>query len=168
MLKKSIITFALMFLAVSVQAADFKIGVVDTKAVLSKAPQLKAANDRIKQQFQERQNELVDLQKQGEELKNKAKREQMTMTNVQRLDIDRQLQALDSQFSLKQKFFQEDIKIATSQEQQKVAKKINEAIQKIAAAEKFDLIIAREVAIHAVPAIDITDKVIAMISNPAG
>ena len=157
-----------MLVVGSAHAADFRIGVVDTKAVLSKAPQLKAATERITRQFQERQNELVELQKRGEELKARAQREQMTMTGAQRLEVDRQQQALDAEFSLKQKFFLEDLKIANSQEQQKVKIKVTEVVKKIAASEKFDLIIPREVAIHSVAAIDITEKVIAMISDPAG
>jgi len=169
MLKKSIVTLFLMCASfVSVQAADLKIGIVDTKAVLSKAPQLKAANDRIKSQFQERQNELVELQKKGEALKDKAQRDAMTLTMVQKLEMNRQLQALDSEFTLKQKFLQEDLKIATSQEQAKVAQKINEAIREIVESDKFDLILTREVVVHSTQALDITDKVIAIISNPAG
>ena len=169
MLRKTIVAMGLLLGSiVSVQAADLKIGVVDTKLVLSKAPQMKAVSDRIQAKFKERQNALVAMQKKGEELRAKAQRDQSILTRAQAMEIGRQLQTLDSEFTIKQKFLQEDIKIESGIEQQKVAKKVKDAINKIAKDEKFDLIMASDVVIHAVPALDITDRIIAIISNPAG
>ena len=169
MFKKSMITIVLMFASLaSVQAAEIKIGIVDTQAILAKAPQAKSEFEKIQKQFKERQDELVALQKKGEDLKAKAERDQMTLTNNQKVDLSRELQELDAEFTLKKKFFQEDLKMAQNEVQQLVYNKINEAIKKVVDSEKFDLIITRDAVIYATPAVDITDKILAIVSNPAG
>ena len=169
MLKKSmIILFLGLASLTNVQAAEIKIGIVDTQAILAKAPQSKTEFEKVQKKLKERQDELVALQKKGEELKDKAERDQMTMTNNQKMDMSRQLQELDSEFALKKKFFQEDLKLAQNDVQQLIYNKINEAIKKVVEEEKFDLIITRDAVVYAAPTIDITDKILAIVSNPAG
>lgn len=166
MLKKLLISTALVFSMTAVSAADMKIGVVNIQEVLSKAPQVKTLNDKVQQQFKERYDALGALQKKGSDLQEKAQRDEMTLTNAQKMDIKRQLQELDSDFKLKQTFLQEDINFANKQEQGKVMRLIQQAVTKVAADEKFDLILNSEAAVHASSAIDISDKIIAIISKP--
>ncbi|MCW9017505.1 MAG: OmpH family outer membrane protein, partial [Kangiellaceae bacterium] len=87
---------------------------------------------------------------------------------AQKVEITRQLQSLDSEFKLKKAFLDEDLSIAQKQELQKIQIKVIQAVKKVAADEKFDLILRAEAALHATDAANITDKVIAIISNPAG
>lgn len=168
MLKKVLVAAALVFSMGSLSAAELKIGVVDVQAVLSKAPQVKTINEKVQKQVKDKVDELTALQKSGKDLQDKAKRDEMTMTAAQKRDIKRQLQAIDADFKLKQSFLQEDINIANKQEQAKIMRKIQQAISKVAADEKFDLILNADIAISASPSLDISDKVLAIISNPAG
>lgn len=168
MLKKIFVAAALMFTMGSLSAADIKIGVIDMQFVLSKAPQVKTINENVQKQFKERYDALAAMQKKGTDLQEKVKRDAMTLTNVQKLEINRELQELDSDFKMKQTFLQEDINIANKQEQVKVMRKIQQAIAKVAADENFDLILKTDAAVHASSAINISDKVITIISNPAG
>ena len=168
MLRKLLVATAMILGSLSVTAADLKIGVVDMQAVLAKSPQRKTINEKIQKQFKEKQDALIALQKKGKELQDKMKRDEMTMTVAQKIDSTRQLQALDSEFKLKKTFLDEDLSIAQKQELQKIQVKVIQAIKKVAADEKFDLILRAEAAVHATDAANITDKVIAIISNPAG
>jgi len=168
MFKKFLVATALIFTTGSLAAAEMKIGVVDIQAIISKAPQIKTINEKIQAQFKDRQEALRAMDKKGQSLKEKLKRDEMTLTMAQKLDIQRELQALDSEFELKKKFLLEDINIANKQEQGKIMRKIQQAISKVAADDKFDLIINAEASVYANPAINISDKVITIISNPAG
>lgn len=168
MLKKLLIASSLLLSAASLSAAELKIGVVDIQDVLSKAPQIKTMNDAIQAQFKDRYEELSALQKKGAELQEKLARDEMTMTAAQKFEASRQLKALDSDFKLKQAFLQEDIGMANKQEQLKIMKKIQDAVTKVAADGKFDLILKSEAALHVNSSIDISDKVLTIVSNPAG
>jgi outer membrane protein len=168
MLKNILITATFVLSFGQLNAAEMKIGVVDVQYVLSKAPQVKAIGEKVQKQFKERYDALGALQKKGAELQEKAKRDEMTLTMIQKMDIKRELQALDADFKLKQTFLQEDLNIANQQEQAKVMRKIQQAITKVATDDKFDLVLKTEAAAYATSSINISDKVIAIISNPAG
>ena len=168
MLKKILISTALIFSIGSVSAADLNIGIVDVQKILSKAPQVKTINEKIQKQFKEQSDALGALQKKGADLQEKAKRDAMTLTTAQKIEIQRQLQSLDTDFKMKQKFLQEDVQNANKQEQAKIMRIIQQAITKVAIDGNYDLILKVEAAAYASTAINISDKVISIISNPAG
>ena len=141
MLKKILILSALIFSMGSISAAELKIGVVDIQKVLSKAPQIKIINEKIQKQFKEQDDVLSTLRKKGVALQEKAKRDAMTLTMAQKIKLQRELQALDAEFNMKKKYLQEDIQNANKQEQAKVMRIIQQAITKVAADDKFDLIL---------------------------
>ncbi|WP_444994617.1 OmpH family outer membrane protein [Aliikangiella sp. IMCC44359] len=168
MLKKSIAVVTLLLAFIGTASAVDKIGVVDMQAVVAETPQFKAINDKIQKKFKERTDALKAMQKKGEDLQAKGKRDAMTLTNVQKLELQRELQALDVDFNLKKKFLEEDIKLTNNQERAKVMNSINIAIQKVAKKNKLDLVLMKNVTVHVSNKIDITDKVIKILSNPAG
>ena len=168
MLKKILIASTLVFSMGSVSAAELSIGVVDVQKVLSKTPQVKTISEKVQNMFKEQYDVLSAMQKKGAEIKETAKRDEMTLTNAQKVKIQRELQALDTEFQLKQKNLQEDIQNANKQEQAKIMRMIQQAITKVAADEKYDLVLRIEASAYSSAAIDISDKVIAIISNPAG
>jgi len=168
MLKKLLISSVFILSIGSLSAAELKIGIIDMQTILSKASQVQAMNEKVQKQFKERYDALAALQKKGIDLQKKAKRDEMTLTTTQRLELKRQLQALDGEFKMKQTFLQEDISIVSKQEQVKVMRKIQQAIEKIAVDDKFDFILKAEALVYASPTINISDKVIAIINNPAG
>lgn len=149
-------------------AADLKVGVVNMKLVINKVPQAKIINERIQKQFKERTDSLVALRKKGEEIQKNAKRDAMTLTNAEKLEVQRKLKTLDSQFNLKQEFLQDDIAIVNKKEQKALLKKIADAVNKVARQQKLDIVITSEAAMFVNAKLDISDKVIAVLSNPAG
>jgi outer membrane protein len=167
MFKKIIVTLAILLSTTGLSAADMKIGVVDVKLVLSKAPQMKAIGDRVQAQYKSQVDALSALQKKGLGIQEKLKRDALTLTNQQKVDMQRELQTIDNDLKLKQGFLQQDMKMASAKEQNAFLKKIDDAIKKIAKEGGFDMILNRE----AVPFVDakhdISDKVIKIISNPA-
>ncbi|WP_196137379.1 OmpH family outer membrane protein [Aliikangiella sp. G2MR2-5] len=168
MFKKFIVSIALVLGSLGVSAADLKIGVVDFSVVESKAPQMKTIMEKLEAQFKEKQESLIALQKKGKELQDKARKEEMTLTFADKLKYKRQLEQIDAEFNLQKKFLDEDFALARNMEMKKVQVKIMEAVQKVASNEKLDLVVRSDMVLHASQSVNITDKVIAIISNPAG
>jgi outer membrane protein len=169
MFKKIVCSVVLIMSSMTgLSAAELKIGVVDSRLVFGKAPQVETINGKLQKLFADKLSELKsmadDLKKQDETLK----RDALTMTEDQRIKASRDIQALQSNFQVKQKQFQEDRKRAEQKEIRVIEVIVKKAIDEIAAAEGFDLILRIEVALYATKAIDISDKVIAKISDPAG
>ncbi len=136
--------------------------------VFSKAPQVEAINGKLQKQFADKLSELKgmadDLKKKDETLK----RDALTMTEDQRITAVRAIESLKASFQLKQKEFQEDKKRAEQKEIRIIEGIVKKAIDQIAVAEGYDLILRVEVALFAKKTLDISDKVIAKISDPAG
>ena len=169
MFKKMVCSvFLIMVSVTSLSAAELKIGVVDFNLVMSKSPQVETIRGKLQAQFADQLSELKkmseDLQAKDEALKTNA----LTMTEEQRINASREIETIQTSFQLKQKQFQDDQKRAQQKEIRLVQGIVVKAINEIAAAESFDLILRAEAAIFVSKAQNISDKVITKISDPAG
>ena len=162
------VLISVSFFTTNVMAADLKIGFVDLQKVFSEAPQRIIIVDKIKKQFADKSNELKSLGEKIEKKRTDAQRDAMTMTEEQKISTQRDLQDMATKAQTIQKNLQEDFQRAQQAEGQKLQVKINETIQKIARAEKFDLILRSESLAFGITTLDISNKVITILSNPAG
>jgi len=169
MFKKIVCSVVLLMASVTcASAAELKIGMVNVNLVMSKSPQVEAIRGKLQAQFAD---QLSELKKMAEDLQAKdetLKRDALTMTEDQRISASRELQSIQTSAQMKQKQLQEDQKRAQQKELRVVEGTVQKAINEIATAEGFDLILRVEVALFATKALDISDKVIAKISDPAG
>lgn len=156
-----------LFMA-SVGATELKIGTVDLQKVFAGAPQRTIIVDKIKKQFEDKSNALKALGESIEKKRTDAQRDAVTMTQEQKITVQRELQEMATKAQTMQKNLQEDFQRAQQLEGQKLQVKINQTIQKIAKAEKFDLILRSETLAFQTGTLDITNKVITILSNPAG
>ncbi len=144
------------------QAADFRVGVVDTERVLREsAPALKAEK-RIEKEFSGRDQEIKKLMKQVKELQGQLEKEGGTMSDADHRNRERELTALNVNLQRMQREFREDLNLRKNEELSIVLEQANKAIQAIAESEKYDLILQE--AVYRNPKIDITDKVIKYLS----
>ncbi|MGX5173400.1 OmpH family outer membrane protein [Aliikangiella sp. IMCC44653] len=169
MLKKLFVSVLLLVAMLgTASAAGLKIGVVDMQEVIQKTPGLQDVNQKVVTQFKERQDELKKIIKKSEEIQEKVKRDAMTLTNQQKIEFQRELRALEADYKLKEAFFNEDIQAANNIEKRKVMLKVNDAIKQVAADEKLDMIVQKNAVLFNNTNLDITPKVIKVLSNPAG
>lgn len=152
----------------SVNAADMKIGIINERLVLSKAPQLELVESKLKKQFEDRINEIKALKEKGVAMQEKGQRDAVTMTEAEGIKLNRELADLSQSLKSKDKNLQEDFQRAKREELQKVQVKIQQIVNKIAKEEKFDLIFRIESVAFRKEATDISNKVITILSNPAG
>ena len=169
MYKKILLAMALLFSSLSSAfASDIKIGIYNNRFVFSKAPQVEAIQDKLAKQFADRISEINDIGKKLKELQEKVQRDAMTMTEEQRIQASREFQQLEIDFKTKQKQLQEDSDRAKQKELMAVEAIVQKAINKVAADEGFDLILRAEMAVFAKKKVDISEKILTIISDPAG
>ncbi|MEP1743553.1 MAG: OmpH family outer membrane protein [Kangiellaceae bacterium] len=169
MFKKILLTAAIILSSItSAFAADLKIGVYDQNLVLSKVPQVNLISSKLQTQFKDRMDEAKALREDGLKQQEAFSRDAMTLTEAQRIEKQRELQKLSNDLKLKENNLREDIERARNDELKKVVVKIQQTIDKLAKAENYDLIIRVEAVSFHKNSFDISNKLITILSNPAG
>ena len=145
------------------QAADFKVGVVDTERVLRESVPAMNAEKKIEKEFSGRDQEIKKLIKQAKELQTTLEKDGAAMSDAEHRNKERELTAMNVDLQRMQREFREDLNLRKNEELAVVLELANKAIQAIADTEKFDLILQE--AVYRNPRIDITDKVIKQLAN---
>ena len=160
---KIIIILAVLLSAGVAQAADFKVGVVDTERVLREAAPAIKAEKKIEKEFSGRDQEIKKLMKQAKELQVLLENEDGKLSDADRRSKERELAAINVNLQRMQREFREDLNLRKNEELAMVLEQANKAIQAIADAENYDLILQE--AVYRNPKIDITDMVIKHLAN---
>ncbi|MDH2918694.1 MAG: OmpH family outer membrane protein [Sideroxydans sp.] len=162
-MKKYILSFALLSLAASALAADFKVGVVDTERVLRESAPAIKAEEKISKEFLARDVEIKALTKQAKALQTQLEQDNGKLSDADHRNKERELTSMNVNLQRMQREFREDLNLRKNEELATVLERANKAIQQIAGAEKYDLILQE--AVYRNPKIDITDKVIKFLAN---
>ena len=169
MFKRVILTATIVLSFVSnAFAAELKIGVFDERLVLSKAPQLELIDAKLQKQFADRLDEIKTLQETGKAKQEQGQRDAVTMTEAQGIQLERELKEIGAKLQTKNKNLQEDFQRAKQTEVTKVRVKVQQIVSKIASAENFDIVLRIESVAYRKEAVDISNKIITVLSNPAG
>ena len=149
---------ALLLGMAAAQAADFKVGVVDTERVLRESAPAVMAENKIEKEFSGRDQEIKKLVKQAKELQVLLEKEDSKFSDADRRNKERELTTMNSELQRMQREFREDLNMRKNEELAIVLEQANKAIQAIAEMDKYDLILQE--AVYRNPKIDITDRVI--------
>ncbi|MGH8442110.1 MAG: OmpH family outer membrane protein [Nevskiaceae bacterium] len=151
-------------LAVPAAAADLKVGVIYESTMLRDAPQLKVAQEKIKSEFQKREDDMkADARKFQEDVK-KYQRDGDTMSAQQRADTEKSLNTRRIDLELKQRTFGEEVQNRNAELQRDLIAQLNWAIREVASDKGLDLVV-RDPA-FAGAALDITADVVHKLSTP--
>ncbi|MGX9417119.1 OmpH family outer membrane protein [Vibrio sp. RC27] len=148
--------------SMAVEAAQ-KIGYVNTAKVFQALPQREIALQKIQAEFKDRAQELKNIEN---DIKTKAEKLKRDSSLMSREEVDQlriELGQLDSSYKIKGQAFKQASAKREAEENQKLAKIIGEAVNKVADKEKFDLIIDAQAVRYAKSEFDISDKVIKAI-----
>ncbi len=140
-------------------AADYKIGVVQAVRVLEAAPQAEAAKKKLEAEFAGKDKALVAKQKELKALEDRSAKDGAIMSESERARLERDLANVRRELKRDSDEFRDDVNFRRNEEFAKIQKQIVEAIQVIAAEQKYDLVMGEGV-IFASKAVDITDLVI--------
>jgi outer membrane protein len=147
------------------QSADLKIGFVDHERVLREAAPAVRAQKKIELEFSKRDQELQRLAKQLKDLQDSLEKAGTALSENDRRNKERDFADLNREFQRKQREFREDLNQRRNEELASVLERANKVIGQIAEAEKYDLVLQE--AVYRSPRIDITDKVIKALADPA-
>ncbi|MDQ7048603.1 MAG: OmpH family outer membrane protein [Enterobacterales bacterium] len=169
MFKKIVVSFVvLLSFATSVIAADLKVGIINTRLVISKIPQTELVDSKVQAQLKDSIDEVKKLLSEFKKKEEGYKRDAMTMTESQSIEANRELEKMVTEIKAKQKNLKEDAQRARQAEMNKIFQKIQAILNKLAVDEKYDLILNSDAVVFRAKAIDISDKVISKLSDPAG
>lgn len=138
-------------------AAETKIGFVNTERLLREAPLSVAAQKKLEREFAARDQALQKIARQARDLQTQLDKDGVTMSDSERKAKERDLGNLNRDLQRQGREFREDLNLRRNEELGQIQERARKAIQDIARAEKFDLII--EQAVYVDPRNDITDRV---------
>ncbi|MBY5921371.1 OmpH family outer membrane protein [Ferrimonas balearica] len=165
-MKKVIATAALMLATLAPAAmAEQKIAIVDMGAVVAQHPQREAIGQQMEKDFGERMAEVRKLQEELRGLAEKSQRDGALMSDQQKTELERQAQSIQADLQLKGQALEEDMQKRQAQEQQKILMDVKRAIDSVAAAEGYDIVLEARAALYAKEQIDISAKVVETISK---
>ena len=157
----ALVAAATLPLAAAAQAP--RIGFVNTERVFREAAPAKRAQQKLEREFSGRNAELAKLEKQGRDLQVELEQGAVTLPEAQRREKERVLADVSRNFQRLQREIREDLNLRRNEELAQVQERATRAINQIAEAEKFDLVVQE--AFFASARIDITDKVIKALAD---
>ena len=150
-------------LAPIAEAADLKIGFVQTERIFREAAPAQKAQRKLEKEFADRDANLQKLSKQATDLQNQLAKDGPTMSEADRGKKERDLAAMNRDFQRLQREFREDLNTRRNEELAAVQERANKVIKEIAEQEKYDLIL--QDVIYAGPKIDITERVLKALAD---
>ncbi|HSE13698.1 MAG TPA: OmpH family outer membrane protein [Rudaea sp.] len=143
--------------------ANTKIGFVNTERLLREAPLSVAAQKKLEREFAAREQALQKLAKQARDLQAQLDKDGVTMSDSERKTKERDLGNLNRELQRQGREFREDLNLRRNEELGQIQERARKAIQDIARAESFDLIV--EQAVYVDPKNDITDRVMKALNT---
>ncbi len=150
-------------MALGATAAEVKIGFVNTERVFREAAPARRAQQKLEREFSARNAELAKLEKQGRDLQLDLEKDSVLLPEAARREKERQLADVSRNFQRLQREIREDLNLRRNEELAQVQERATRAINQIAEAEKFDLVVQE--AVFASSRIDITDKVVKALAD---
>lgn len=150
--------------AISAHSAELKVGYVQVDKILQEAPQTAESGKKLEREFSPRSQELDRMAKQIKDLETALDKDGLTITEADRRSKERDIQNIKTEFQRKQRELREDINLRKNEELGSLQDRINKAVQSVAKAENYDLVMYSGVA-YAADKIDITDKVLKLLGK---
>lgn len=145
------------------QAAELKVGYVDTQRIFRNAPSAIKAAKEIEAEFSKRDQELQRMAKQLQSMQENMEKNSVTMSESERRNKEREFSEISREFQRKQREFREDLNLRQNEANAAIIEKANRAIKQIADSQKYDLILQDVVWVS--PKLDITDQVVKALSD---
>jgi outer membrane protein len=144
-------------LCVSAEAQQLRIGYVDMKEVLDKAPQVLAGRAKLDQEFRARNDAIEMDEMRADALELRLQQADMNPDN--RTQIERDLRELRRNVTRRKEDLRDELSFRRTEEVQKLEDQINQAVQAIARDAGYDLILSSPV-VYADPSLDITQLIL--------
>lgn len=159
----SLISFGMLCVATSVSGQELKIAFVNTDRVFKEAAPALRSQKKLQEEFAPRDQEIKAVNSQATEVKAKLEKDGLTMAESEKRALESELARLSREIQRLQREFREELNLRKQEELKVILRIANEEIDKIAAEEKYDLILQE--AVYRSDRLDITDKVIKALED---
>ena len=149
--------------AAASRGAELKIGLVNTEKLLRESAPAQRAFKKLEREFATRQAEVERVAKKFRDSSAAFEKEQLALSDADRRTKQRDLEVLNRDLQRAQRELREDENLRRNEELAGLQERLQKAIQLIAEAEKFDLILQEAVYVSA--RIDITDRVLKALAD---
>lgn len=145
------------------RAGDIKIGVVNTDKLLRESVAAQRSERKLEREFATRQAEVEKVAKRFRDASASFDKEQLAMSDETRRSKQRELETLSRDAQRAQRELREDFNLRKNEELAQLQERAQRAIQRIAEAEKFDIIFQDPVYVSA--RVDITERVLKALAE---
>ena len=161
---RAIVLFLLALLVTSINAQSIKIGYIDVEEVINSLPQYQHDNDSLIQQFEPKKQQLLDLFKHIELLKENLNNVDKSINNENyQKELDN-IRELEASFQKETELWQQQLNQKKYESLQKIETMINLAIEEFAISENYDLILYQNAAFVS-DQVNITNQIISKIEG---
>ncbi len=161
---RAIVLFLLALLVTSINAQSTKIGYIDVEKVINSLPQYQHDNDSLIQQFEPKKQQLLDLFKHIELLKENLNNVDRSINNENYQKELGNIRELEASFQKETELWQQQLNQKKYESLQKIETMINLAIEEFAISENYDLILYQNAA-FASDQVNITNQIISKIEG---
>ena len=159
-----VVLFLLALLVTSTNAQSIKIGYINVEEVINSLSQYQHDNDSLIQQFEPKKQQLLDLFKHIELLKENLNNFDRSLNNETYQEELNKIKELEVSFQLETELWQQQLNQKKIESLQKIETMINLAIEEFATSEKYDLILYQNAAFVS-DQVNITNKIISKIEG---
>ena len=159
-----VVLFLLALLVTSTNAQSIKIGYINVEEVINSLSQYQHDNDSLIQQFEPKKQQLLDLFKHIELLKENLNNLDRSLNNETYQEELNKIKELEISFQLETELWQQQLNQKKIESLQKIETMINLAIEEFATSEKYDLILYQNAAFVS-DQVNITNKIISKIEG---
>ena len=159
-----VVLFLLALLVTSTNAQSIKIGYINVEEVINSLSQYQHDNDSLIQQFEPKKQQLLDLFKHIELLKENLNNLDRSLNNETYQEELDKIKELEVSFQLETELWQQQLNQKKIELLQKIETMINLAIKEFATSEKYDLILYQNAAFVS-DQINITNQIISQIEE---
>ena len=159
-----IVLFFLALLVTTINANSIKIGYIDVEKVINNLPQYQEDNDSLVQRFEPKKQQLLDLFKHIELLKENLNNFDKSINNEMYQKELNKIIELEVSFQSETELWQNQLNQEKLLLLQKIETMINQAINEFATSENYDLILYQNAAFVS-DQVDITNQIISKIEG---
>ncbi|MGF6561207.1 outer membrane protein [Erwinia aphidicola] len=144
------------------QAAD-KIAVVNVSSIFQQLPARATVAKQLENEFKGRATELQGMERDLQAKMQRLQRDGSTMKASDRSKMEKDVMAQREAFSTKAQAFEQDNRRRQMEERNKILSRIQDAVQKVADDEGYDVVIDQNAVAYAAKSKDITADVLKQV-----
>lgn len=145
--------------------AEQKIGVVDVQSVFQAMPQAAEITNSIQMEFKDQIEEVNQLQKDGQFYTERLQRDAATMSEDEKKDLQQKIMKVREQLAEKAQPLQQNIQRRSNEERNKLLGLIKQAIESVAAKQKYDLVLNAGAVAFAKDEHDLSEEVLTQVKK---